>query len=285
MLPGHRKPPWLRVKAMGGDKFNEISAQVRDLGLNTICREANCPNRGECYSRGTATFLIMGPRCTRNCRFCNVTSGKPAALDPEEPGRVAEAARRMHLRYVVVTSVTRDDLPDGGADHFARTITALKEVLPEAKVEVLIPDFKGQAEPLGVVLAAGPDVLNHNLETVPGLYDSVRPGADYKRSLQLLDRAGRDNSCLTKSGLMVGLGESRAELLKVFADLAASNVTILTLGQYLSPSKDHLPVARYVPPEEFNEMAGQAREAGIKVVVAGPLVRSSYQADRAFSGF
>ncbi len=279
-----RKPPWLRVRPLGGERFNRVSAQLDDLGLDTICRQANCPNRGECFNRGTATFLIMGPNCTRNCRFCDVVSGTPRTLDPEEPNRLAEAAKRLNLRYVVVTSVTRDDLPDGGAGHFARVIDELRKALPESRVEVLVPDFRDRQEALRTVMAARPDVFNHNIETVPDLYRTVRPGADYSRSLALLRRAQEEFSALTKSGLMVGLGETTDQLRQTFADLAANGVSILTIGQYLSPSKEHLPVDRYVPPDEFDSLAELARSAGIRSVFSGPLVRSSYMADSLFSG-
>ncbi len=284
MKPDNRKPPWLKVKAMGGTKFAEVSAQLNELGLDTICREANCPNRGECFSRGTATFLIMGPRCTRNCRFCDVKPGRPQPLDPDEPGNLAEASRRMNLKYVVVTSVTRDDLPDGGAGHFAATIFALRRAVPKCRVEVLTPDFKDRPEALGIVMAAKPDVFNHNIETVPSLYPTVRPGADYRRSLELLRRARVEYSGLTKSGLMLGVGEQPDELRAVFDDLAENGASILTMGQYLAPSKDHLPVIRYVSPDEFSSLAEVARTAGIKTVFSGPLVRSSYMADKVFSG-
>ncbi|MBD3402801.1 lipoyl synthase [candidate division GN15 bacterium] len=274
-----RKPPWLKVRAFGGQGFSEISGLLRERGLFTVCQEANCPNRGECYNRGTATFLIMGPLCTRNCRFCNVHPGQPQALNPEEPRLVADAVARMQLRHAVVTSVTRDDLPDGGARHFAETIEAIRKQRPDCTIEVLTPDFKDAPEALGIVMAAGPDIFNHNVETVPRLYREVRPGADYQRSLELLERAGREYSVRTKSGLMVGLGETMDELVAVFTDLAEHGVTLLTVGQYLSPSKEHLPVDRYVPPEEFDVLAERARSAGIPHVFAGPLVRSSYLAD------
>jgi lipoic acid synthetase len=278
----HRKPAWLKIRAFGGPTSGRVARLLADRHLDTICQAANCPNRGECFERGTATFLILGPRCTRDCRFCNVRPGKPGPPDPSEPKRIAEAAARMGLRFVVVTSVTRDDLADGGAAAFAATIEAVKERLPEARVEVLVPDFMGSRRSLKTVLAAGPDVFNHNVETVPRLYPLVRPAADYRRSLALLEAAGHESVAPTKSGLMVGLGESRAELREVFDDMAAVGVSILTIGQYLAPSRDHFPVTRYLPPEEFDDLAADAARAGIRHVFSGPLVRSSYMAERAF---
>ncbi len=274
-----RKPSWLKVTAFGGSDFNRVSSLLKTYGLNTVCQEANCPNRGECFNRGTATFLILGPLCTRNCRFCDVRPGRPPQPDPDEPYRVAEAARQLALTYVVVTSVTRDDLPDGGAGQFAATIRAIREALPKSRVEVLTPDFKGVVRALDIVMAAKPDVFNHNLETVPRLYADVRPGADYRRSLKLLSDARLRFGAMTKSGVMVGLGETSEELQKVFDDLAANHVSLLTIGQYLSPSRDHLPVERYVPPEEFDALAEMAKSSGIKKVFSAPLVRSSYHAD------
>jgi lipoic acid synthetase len=274
-----RKPSWLKVKAFGGQRFNDVSLILRERGLFTVCQEANCPNRGECYNRGTATFLILGPRCTRNCAFCDVSPGRPAPVNEREPQMVAEAASIMKLKHVVVTSVTRDDLADGGAGQFAQTIREIRRRLPECTIEVLTPDFKGSLESLDMVMQAGPDIFNHNVETVPRLYPEVRPSADYQRSLDLLETAATEYKARTKSGLMVGLGETRDELISVFHDLAAHKVTMLTIGQYLAPSPDHHPVIRYVPPDEFDDLAGLAREAGIAKVFAGPLVRSSYLAD------
>lgn len=280
LKPAPRKPAWLKVQSFGGTEFNRVSGLLKDLQLNTVCQEANCPNRGECFNRGTAVFLLMGPVCTRNCRFCNVPAGVPAPLDPEEPRRVAEASRRLQLRHVVITSVSRDDLGDGGASHFAQTIAAVRAALPKATIEVLTPDFGGAVEALHTVMAARPDVFNHNIETVPRLYQRVRPSADYRRSLALLNAADAYGQNITKSGLMVGLGETVAELEQVFGDLAKSGVSLLTIGQYLSPSPAHLPVARFVPPEEFDEFRTRAERAGIGSVFSGPLVRSSYLADR-----
>jgi len=274
-----RKPEWLKVKAFVGSNYSEVSSLIHEFGLDTVCQQANCPNRGECFNRRTATFLIMGHLCTRNCRFCNITTGRPQHLDPKEPEMVARASQRLNLRHVVVTSVTRDDLPDGGAGHFAETIRQIRKFLPNCKVEVLTPDFRSASNALNIVMDARPDIFNHNLETVPRLYSLVRPGADYGRSLALLKRAREEFDAVTKSGLMVGVGENRDELRHVFEDLAANQVSMLTIGQYLSPLKKHLPVQRYVSPEEFNEYAVEANRAGIKKVFSAPLVRSSYMAD------
>lgn len=278
--PGVRKPSWLKVQAFRGTEFNRVSGLLGDLHLNTVCQEANCPNRGECFNRGTAVFLLMGPTCTRNCGFCNIETGRPRALDPEEPGRVAEASRRLNLRHVVITSVTRDDLADGGAEQFARTVRAVRAELPKATIEVLTPDFRGSTDSLETVLASKPDVFNHNVETVPRLYQTVRPAADYRRSLNLLKAASHYGGMMIKSGLMVGLGERIEELKQVFRDLAESRVSLLTIGQYLSPSSNHLPVERFVPPDEFEALREAAESAGIRSVFSGPLVRSSYLADR-----
>jgi lipoic acid synthetase len=274
-----RKPPWLKVTGFGGTAFNEVSGLLKRYGLNTVCQAANCPNRGECFSRGTATFLILGPLCTRNCRFCDVRTGQPRPPDPDEPSRVAQAALSLKLKHVVITSVTRDDLPDGGAGQFAETIRCIRELLPKSRIEVLTPDFRGAADGLRIVMEARPDIFNHNLETVPRLYPSVRPGADYERSLNLLNDARERFGAVTKSGLMVGLGETTDELEQVFADLAQIHVPMLTIGQYLAPSKEHLAVERYLPPEEFEHLRDLAVAAGIPKVFSAPLVRSSYLAD------
>jgi len=247
--------------------------------LHTVCQEAQCPNIWECFSRQTATFLILGSRCTRNCRFCSVAQGPSEPPDPQEPHRVASVARQMGLKYVVVTSVTRDDLPDGGAGLFARTIEAIRQQIPEACVEVLIPDFQGNATALHTVLQTGPDVLNHNIETVRRLYPVVRPQADYRRSLELLQRARQfDPGLTTKSGLMLGFGEGREEITTTLEDLLAAGCQVLTLGQYLQPSKAHLPARRFVPPEEFEEWRELGLELGFREVASGPFVRSSYHA-------
>lgn len=278
-----RKPPWLKVRAFTGEGYTRISTLLKELHLNTVCQEANCPNRGECYNQGTATFLILGKVCTRNCKFCDIATGKPAPPDPLEPFRVAQAAFRMKLKHVVITSVDRDDLPDGGAAHFAATIRQIRERLPDATVEILTPDFRGNEEAWQIVLDAQPDIFNHNVETVPRLYPEVRPAARYSQSLELLSWIRRNSSITTKSGLMVGLGETFEELREVFADLAASRVSILTIGQYLAPSPKHYPVARYLSPEEFVRLREVAEEAGIPIVFSAPLVRSSYHAREVFS--
>ncbi len=274
-----RHPPWLKVRAPGGPEFAETMSTVRALGLHTVCQEARCPNIGECWGHRTATFMLLGDTCTRNCGFCAVTHGRPLAVDAGEPLRVAEAVARLGLRHVVVTSVNRDDLPDGGAAHFAATARALRRLLPACRIEVLVPDFQGNLASVAEVVASPIDVFNHNLETVPRLYRRVRAGARYERSLAVL-RAAREGQggLLTKSGLMLGLGETEEELLRVFSDLRAIGCDILTLGQYLRPSRDHLPVERYVPPEEFTDLRAEALALGFRHVEAGPLVRRSYHA-------
>jgi len=274
-----RHPPWLKVRAPGGPGFAETMATVRELGLHTVCQEARCPNIGECWGHRTATFMLLGDTCTRNCGFCAVTHGRPLAVDPAEPLRVASAVARLGLRHVVVTSVNRDDLADGGAAHFAATAWAIKRLLPGCRVEVLVPDFQGNLASVAEVVASPIDVFNHNLETVPRLYRRVRAGARYARSLAVLEAAhgGRDR-LLTKTGLMLGLGETQEELASVFRDLRSIGCDILTLGQYLRPSGGHLPVERYVPPEEFTALGAEALALGFRHVEAGPLVRSSYHA-------
>ncbi len=274
-----RHPPWLKVRAPGGPGFAETLATVERLGLHTVCQEARCPNIGECWGHKTATFMLLGDTCTRNCGFCAVTHGRPLTVDPAEPGRVAVAVSRLGLSHVVVTSVNRDDLPDGGAAHFAATASAIKHLLPACRVEVLVPDFQGDIEAVSTVAASPVDVFNHNLETVPRLYRRVRPGARYVRSLAVLEAAGgRRPGLLTKAGLMLGLGESEDELMSVFNDLRSVGCQVLTLGQYLRPSSEHLPVERYVPPEEFAHLRSRALRLGFRHVEAGPLVRSSYHA-------
>ncbi len=277
--PTQRKPAWLTVKPFAGTEFSRVSRLLSDLGLQTVCQEANCPNRGECFNRGTAVFLILGPKCTRNCRFCDVTPGIPSVVDPTEPSRVAEAASRMQLRHVVITSVTRDDLAEGGAAQFAECIIRVREVLPNATIEVLTPDFRGNLDALEMVLRKQPDVFNHNVETVPRLYPSVRPAANYQQSLAVLSAARDRKGIWVKSGIMVGLGETTDELKQLFDDLAASAVSLLTIGQYLAPSANHHPVIRYLPPDEFDQLREFAVRAGIPTVFSGPLVRSSYLAD------
>jgi lipoic acid synthetase len=278
-----RKPDWLKRRLPTGDAFNRVRELIEAGKLHTVCQEAKCPNIWECYSRHTATFLIMGDRCTRNCRFCSVSPGSPAPLDTDEPDRVATAVERMGLKYVVVTSVTRDDLPDGGAAHFAATIGAIRRRVPGAEIEVLIPDFQGNRAALAAVLGARPNVLNHNIETVPRLYPAVRPQADYRRSLELLRRSHEwDPSIPTKSGLMLGLGESPEELRQTLGDLRDAACRVLTLGQYLQPSPEHLPVEAYVPPAEFESWRREALEMGFAEVASAPFVRSSYHARESF---
>jgi lipoic acid synthetase len=278
---GSRKPAWLKVPFPGGPQYLWLKGLLRASGLHTVCEEARCPNIGECFQNGTATFMILGDVCTRACAFCAVTSGRPTGLDPAEPLRVARAATRLGLRHAVVTSVTRDDLPDGGASVFAATIRAVRRLSPDTSVEVLIPDFRGSREALAAVMAAAPDILNHNVETVARLYRRVRPKAVYSRSLELLARAREmDGDVITKSGLMVGLGEEHEELLAVMADLVAAGCDVLTIGQYLQPTPRHRTVARYYHPDEFAELARAGRRLGFRHVEAGPLVRSSYHAER-----
>src|ERR1700735_5574921 len=276
----HPRPDWLKVRFFGGENYQDLKGIMRTLGLHTVCESARCPNMGECWDHRTATFMILGDICTRACGFCAVPSGKPAGPPEEdEPGRVAEAVARMGLRYAVVTSVNRDDQKDGGAAIFARTIAEIRERVPDCKVEVLIPDFRGDWNALGMVMAARPDVLNHNMETVPRLYRRVRKGAVYERSLELLCRAGEMAPGLpTKTGMMLGLGETRDEVLAAMEEIAAQGTHILTLGQYLQPTPEHLPVERFVHPYEFAEFKRAGEPMGFKHVEAGPLVRSSYHA-------
>jgi lipoic acid synthetase len=282
--PIQRKPDWIRVKAPTSPVYHETHALIRDHRLNTVCEEAGCPNIGECWSQRHATMMIMGDTCTRACSFCNVRTGQPAALDADEPNRVADAVARLGLRHVVVTSVDRDDLADGGAAHFAAVIAAIRAAAPAATIEVLTPDFLRKPGAVEVVVAARPDVFNHNLETVPRLYPSIRPGARYYQSLRLLDSVKRlDPGMFTKSGLMVGLGEQRAEILQVMDDLRVADVDFLTVGQYLQPSVKHAAVAEFVSPEAFAEVASLARARGFLLVSATPLTRSSYHADADFA--
>jgi lipoic acid synthetase len=273
------KPEWLKVRAPGSPGYLRIRELMRDLKLHTVCEEAHCPNIGECWHHGTATFMIMGGVCTRACGYCNVTHGTPAALDPHEPENLAHAVATMSLDYVVVTSVDRDDLPDLGAGAFANTIRAIKTQRPTCRVEVLIPDFQGREDPLKAVLEARPDVLNHNTETVPRLYRMARPGGKYARALELLDRARRWAPAIpTKTGLMVGLGETIDEIVQVLQDLRRIDCQILTIGQYLRPSIAHLPMERYYTPDEFRDLKHIALDLGFGHVESGPLVRSSYHA-------
>jgi lipoyl synthase len=276
----HPRPPWLKVRFFGGDNFQELKRIMRTLELHTVCESARCPNQGECWEHRTATFMILGDICTRACGFCAVPSGRPLGPpDEAEPQRVAQAVEQMHLRYAVVTSVNRDDQSDGGSAIFARTILAIRQRVPDCKVEVLIPDFRGDWSALETVIAARPDVLNHNMETVPRLYRQVRPGAVYERSLELLGRAKQLSPAMpVKTGMMLGLGESRKEVLHAMADLIAQGADILTLGQYLQPTREHLPVTRFVHPDEFAEHKRLGEQMGFRHVEAGPLVRSSYHA-------
>jgi len=276
----HPRPDWLKVRFFGGENYQELKRIMRTLDLHTVCESARCPNMGECWEHRTATFMILGNICTRACGFCAVPSGKPVGPpDEQEPERVAEAVAQMGLRYAVVTSVNRDDQPDGGAAIFARTIQAIRARVPGCKVEVLIPDFRGDWAALETVVAARPDVLNHNTETVPRLYRQVRKGALYERSLELLRRGKEMSPALpTKTGMMLGLGESRGEVLATMQELAAQNTDILTLGQYLQPTREHLPVVRFVHPDEFAEYKQLGEQMGFRHVESGPLVRSSYHA-------
>lgn len=280
LQPDHGRPAWLRVRFFGGSNYQELKLIMRTLDLHTVCESARCPNMGECWEHRTATFMILGNICTRACGFCAVPSGKPAGPPEEdEPSRVAEAVERMGLRYAVVTSVNRDDQPDGGAAIFARTISEIRHRVPGCKIEVLIPDFRGDWNALRTVMTSRPDVLNHNMETVPRLYRKVRKGAVYGRSLELLKRAGEMvRGIPTKTGMMLGLGESPEEVLSAMEDIASQGVHILTLGQYLQPTPEHLPIARYVHPDEFAEFKRRGERMGFKHVEAGPLVRSSYHA-------
>jgi lipoic acid synthetase len=274
------KPKWLRRSLPSGRQYEQLRRLLKDHTLTTVCQEAKCPNQFECYGQGTATFMILGERCTRDCRFCAVQHPPSGPPDPEEPERVAEAVALLGLRYAVVTSVTRDDIGDGGASFFAATIAAIKKRSQSTLVEVLIPDFQGNESALSTVLEAAPDVLNHNIETVPRLYQRVRPQADYHRSLQLLARVKKTHWHIpTKSGIMLGLGERVEELRRTWHDLRSGGCDILTMGQYLQPSTDHLPVERFVPPEEFVILAKEAEAVGFAGVAAGPFVRSSYQAE------
>ena len=281
--PLPRKPAWIKAKAPTDPKVIALKQLLRDKALHTVCEEASCPNLGECFAHGTATFMIMGALCTRRCPFCDVAHGKPLPLDAQEPAHVAEAVYAMKLRYVVITSVDRDDLRDGGAGHFAACVREIRELSPGTRVEALTPDFRGREDRALDALQNGlPDIFNHNIETVPRLYRAARPGADYTGSLELLRRFKlRHPAIPTKAGLMLGLGERDEEIVEVLHDLRAVSCDIVTLGQYLAPSRAHMPVSRYVTPAEFDALSGIARAMGFRDVVAGPLVRSSYYAERA----
>src|SRR3984885_1871606 len=273
------KPAWLKARAPVGDNFHNLKKLARGLGLHTVCESAQCPNIGECWNHHTATFMLLGDICTRRCGFCAVPKGKPAAIDWDEPRRVAEAVATLGLKHAVVTSVNRDDDNLGGARVFAETIREIRELIPDCRIEVLIPDFQGMDDALKIVLDARPDVLNHNTETVPRLYRTVRSGARYRRTLDLLANTKKFSpGMVTKSGVMAGLGETSAELIEVFRDLGTRGVDILTVGQYLRPSKDHLPIARFYTPAEFNYLRDEALRFGFRHVESGPMVRSSYHA-------
>ncbi len=272
-----RKPEWLKVQMPSGGEVKKIRNMMRVKSLHTVCEEARCPNIGECWSSGTATFLILGDVCTRNCRFCAIKSEKPMPPDPDEPKNVAESVKQMTLKHTVITSVTRDDLPDGGADHWKRVVLETRKLNPETTIEVLIPDFLGKKEHYTIVFKSMPDILNHNVETVPRLYASVRPKADYEKSLELLKDA-KEFGLRTKTGIMVGCGERNDEVLDVMHQLADIGVSILTIGQYLQPTKEHLPVSRFVTPSEFAEFKKAGLEMGFEHVESAPLVRSSYHA-------
>jgi len=274
------KPSWLKRKLPTGPEYEKVRHLLASSKLHTVCQEAKCPNMWECFSKRTSTFMILGRQCTRNCRFCNVTSGTPDTLDPTEPLRVAKAAKELGLKYVVVTSVTRDDLPDGGSNHFAETIQAIRAAVEGVGVEVLIPDFLGDEEALKTVLSAQPDVLNHNIETVPSLYATVRPEAIYQQSLDVLRRASQIAPHIpVKSGIMVGLGETQDQLIQTMKDLHNHGCSILTMGQYLQPSRNHLPVTEYYTPETFDSLKETALKIGFTNVASAPFVRSSYQAE------
>ncbi len=279
---GHR-PEWLKVKVPLGESFSRLKGVMAENRLHTVCEEARCPNVSECWNAGTATFMILGDICTRSCGFCAVKTGRPIGLDLEEPHRVADAVRTMKIRHAVITSVNRDELPDGGASIFAETIRQVRRVNPSVAIEVLIPDFRGVEWALDLVVEAKPEILNHNTETVPRLYGEVRPQAKYERTLELLDRA-KKKGMTTKSGLMLGLGERPGEVLEVMSDLRAVSCDILTLGQYLQPTKEHLPVDRYVHPDEFSEYRERGKAMGFGIVQSGPLVRSSYHAEEQVPG-
>ena len=282
-----KKPEWIRVKAgSASSRFYEIKQILRDAKLHTVCEEASCPNIGECFGKGTATFMIMGDLCTRRCPFCDVGHGRPLPLDQDEPRHLAETIAALKLKYVVITSVDRDDLRDGGAEHFVNCIRQTRALSPNTQIEILTPDFRGRLDrALGILRLAPPDVMNHNLETVPRLYKQARPGSDYAHSLKLLkDFKAEHPSTPTKSGLMVGLGETNEEILAVMKDLRAHDVDMLTVGQYLQPSPHHLPVLRYVTPAEFDMFAREAGEMGFRHAACGPMVRSSYHADQMAHG-
>ena len=278
-----RKPDWLKVRVRSGEGRGQVEDLLGQLSLNTVCKEANCPNLMECFCKKTATFMALGKVCTRNCTFCNVIKGMPESVNSEEPVNIAEAVRKLELKHVVVTSVTRDDLPDGGAGHFAKIINAIKKINPAVTIEVLIPDFKGSKAALNTVIEAEPHIISHNIETVLRLYPEVRPAASYNRTLELLRNVKRLNpGVLTKSGIMVGLGEKKDEVIRTFEDLRAAECNILTVGQYLAPSEKHHPVTEYIHPDVFEEYKRAGLDMGFRFVASAPLVRSSYHAGEVF---
>jgi lipoic acid synthetase len=273
-----RKPSWLKVPPPWGDNYSAVRKQLRKTKLHTVCEAAKCPNIGECFNLGTATFLLMGEVCTRHCRFCNIGSGKVLPLNKEEPGNIAAAVASLRLKFAVITSVTRDDLPDGGADHFAQTIRAIRKLSPDTGIEVLIPDLQGNRTALDKIIDAGPDVINHNIETIERLYPQVRPEADYNRSLDLLSYVASNSKTISKSGFMLGLGETEDEVVTLLRDLRSAGCLSVTIGQYLAPSDKHFPVYEYVTPGFFDKAGSIAREMGFEHVMSAPLVRSSYHA-------
>lgn len=283
---GIPKPRWLKIRPQFGEAYRQVKDLISEMGLHTVCQEATCPNIGECYSARTATFIILGDICTRRCRFCNVKKGKPVDYDLNEPTRVADACEKLDMKFAVITSVTRDDLSDGGARVFAETTRMIKDRIPACGVELLIPDLMGNEDALGTILDAGPDVLAHNLEAVPRLYPDVRPGADCKRSLNILRAASEyGNGVVVKSGLMVGFGETEEEILNVIAEAAEQGCQMMTIGQYLRPSEWHLPVVEYYSPDRFQRLKERGEAQGLKYIEAGPLVRSSYMAHRQMASF
>lgn len=276
-----RKPEWLKIKFQDPKHINKVERLLKGLSLHTVCQEATCPNRMECFNKGTATFMILGSICTRGCRYCDVETGKPKGVDPNEPENLAKATKELNLRHVVITSVTRDDLEDGGADQFVKCIEKVRETSKATSIEVLIPDLQGNEEALAKIVAAAPEIINHNIETVPSLFKKIRPVADYQQSLDLLANVKKMNpKIFTKSGLMVGLGETEEEVVRVFADLREVGCDFLTVGQYLQPSKKHIAVAEYIHPDLFKDYEKVAYEMGFKHVASGPFVRSSYNAEQ-----
>lgn len=278
-----RLPEYLKRGIIDTEKTKTVRHILKSHCLNTVCEAARCPNKSECYAKNTATFLIMGNNCTRNCRFCNISCSKPEPLNLDEPKKIADAVQKLELNYVVITSVTRDDLSDGGAGHFANVIKEVRSLAPNVQIEVLTPDFKGDKDAIDIVISANPDVFNHNIETVPSLYKKARPQANYQRSLDFLEYIKLNSNILTKTGLMVGLGETKEELIQTFEDLVRIKCDIVTIGQYIAPTKEHLPVDRYYEPKEYDELTSIARKMGIKHTFFSPLTRSSYKAYEVFN--